>query len=152
MKLFSTAPLKPCNSPLKAEFFQKQCLEDTCFMKETNQSIVMLVPRVRPVGCGSSVVKVSDHGRHGMSSIPVPLKTRRVGQRRNHQMARLVRHNDDSVREGYKRNGGKKVKLFTSAWKAFQCNNRIVMEQRKNSDDFLHVVELLDDGNVDVPS
>ncbi|GFV83440.1 hypothetical protein TNCV_3055871 [Trichonephila clavipes] len=32
-------------------------------------------------GCGSPVVKVSKHGRHVMSSIPVPLKTRRVGQR-----------------------------------------------------------------------
>ncbi|GFU88262.1 uncharacterized protein TNCV_846551 [Trichonephila clavipes] len=32
-------------------------------------------------GCGSPVVKVSDHGRHVMSSIPVPVKTRRVGQR-----------------------------------------------------------------------
>ncbi|GFW21596.1 hypothetical protein TNCV_4281111 [Trichonephila clavipes] len=31
--------------------------------------------------CGSPVVKVSDHGRHAMSSSPVPLKTRRVGQR-----------------------------------------------------------------------
>ncbi|GFT83950.1 hypothetical protein TNCV_2020281 [Trichonephila clavipes] len=36
--------------------------------------------RVTP-GCGSPVVKVSDHGRHVMSSSPVPLKTRRVGQR-----------------------------------------------------------------------
>ncbi|GFV71864.1 uncharacterized protein TNCV_2457991 [Trichonephila clavipes] len=27
------------------------------------------------------MVKVSDHGRHVMTSIPVPLKTRRVGQR-----------------------------------------------------------------------
>ncbi|GFV17606.1 uncharacterized protein TNCV_4406431 [Trichonephila clavipes] len=33
------------------------------------------------MGCGSPVVKVSDHGRHVMSSSPVPLKTRRVGQR-----------------------------------------------------------------------
>ncbi|GFY20162.1 uncharacterized protein TNCV_2148551 [Trichonephila clavipes] len=32
-------------------------------------------------GCGSPVVKVSDHGRHVMSSRPVPLKTRRAGQR-----------------------------------------------------------------------
>ncbi|GFS53744.1 uncharacterized protein TNCV_731381 [Trichonephila clavipes] len=27
------------------------------------------------------MVKVSDHGRHAMSSSPVPLKTRRVGER-----------------------------------------------------------------------
>ncbi|GFV73780.1 uncharacterized protein TNCV_4026321 [Trichonephila clavipes] len=52
-------------------------------------------------------------------------------------MARIVRHNDKSVREGYIRNGGKEVKLFTSAFKAFQCNNRIVRAQRKNLDDIL---------------
>ncbi|GFU10481.1 uncharacterized protein TNCV_4154191 [Trichonephila clavipes] len=55
----------------------------------------------------------------------------------NHQMARIVRHNDESVREGYIRNGGKEVKLSTSTLKAFQCNNRIVMAQRKHLDDFL---------------
>ncbi|GFW85462.1 transposable element Tcb1 transposase [Trichonephila clavipes] len=49
----------------------------------------------------------------------------------NHQRERIVRHNDESVREGYIRNGGKEVKLFTSALKAFQCNNHIVMAQRK---------------------
>ncbi|GFV05000.1 transposable element Tcb1 transposase [Trichonephila clavipes] len=49
-------------------------------------------------------------------------------------MARIVRHNDESVREGYIRNGGKEVKLFTFALKAFQCNNRIVMAQRKHLD------------------
>ncbi|GFV58747.1 uncharacterized protein TNCV_3730851 [Trichonephila clavipes] len=32
-------------------------------------------------GCGSPVVRVSDHGRYVMSLSPVPLKTRRVGQR-----------------------------------------------------------------------
>ncbi|GFX43705.1 transposable element Tcb1 transposase [Trichonephila clavipes] len=52
-------------------------------------------------------------------------------------MARIVRHNDESAREGYIRNGGKKVKLFTSALKAFQCNNCIVMAQRKHLDNFL---------------
>ncbi|GFX74767.1 hypothetical protein TNCV_3121961 [Trichonephila clavipes] len=31
--------------------------------------------------CGRPVVKVSDHGRHVMSSSPVSLKTRRVGSR-----------------------------------------------------------------------
>ncbi|GFW29372.1 uncharacterized protein TNCV_743141 [Trichonephila clavipes] len=54
-------------------------------------------------------------------------------------MARIVRHNDKSVREGYIMNGGKEVKLFTSELKAFQCNNRIVMAQRKHLDDFLSV-------------
>ncbi|GFS57577.1 transposable element Tcb1 transposase [Trichonephila clavipes] len=52
-------------------------------------------------------------------------------------MARIVRHNDESVREGYIRNGSKKVKLFTTALKAFQYNNRIVMTQRKHLDDIL---------------
>ncbi|GFX39098.1 uncharacterized protein TNCV_359121 [Trichonephila clavipes] len=52
-------------------------------------------------------------------------------------MARIVRHNDESVREGHKRNGGKEVKLFTIALKDFQCNNHIVMAQRKHLDDFL---------------
>ncbi|GFY03116.1 uncharacterized protein TNCV_981211 [Trichonephila clavipes] len=55
----------------------------------------------------------------------------------NHQVARIVRHNDESLREGYIRNSSKEVKLFTSALKAFQCNNRIVMAQRKPLDDFL---------------
>ncbi|GFV10454.1 transposable element Tcb2 transposase [Trichonephila clavipes] len=55
----------------------------------------------------------------------------------NHQMARIVRHNDESVREGYIRNGGKEVKSFPSALKAFQCNNRIAMAQRKHLDAFL---------------
>ncbi|GFT02403.1 uncharacterized protein TNCV_4625331 [Trichonephila clavipes] len=57
----------------------------------------------------------------------------------NHQRAWIVRHNDKSVREGYIRNGGKEVKLFTSALRDFQCNNRIVMAQRKHLDDFLRV-------------
>ncbi|GFV33935.1 transposable element Tcb1 transposase [Trichonephila clavipes] len=46
-------------------------------------------------------------------------------------MARIERHNDENVREVYIRNGCKEVKLFTSALKDFQCNNRIVMAQRK---------------------
>ncbi|GFV69252.1 uncharacterized protein TNCV_3861741 [Trichonephila clavipes] len=65
-------------------------------------------------------------------------------------MSRIVRHNDESVRDGYIRNSGKEVKLFTSALKAFQCNNHIVMAQRKHLDDF-YMVELLDDWNVYVP-
>ncbi|GFY22705.1 transposable element Tc3 transposase [Trichonephila clavipes] len=52
-------------------------------------------------------------------------------------MVRIVSHNHESVREGYIRNGGKEVKLFTRALNAFQCNNRIVMTQRKHLDDFL---------------
>ncbi|GFS66400.1 transposable element Tcb1 transposase [Trichonephila clavipes] len=70
----------------------------------------------------------------------------------NHQKAQIVCSNDDSVREGYIRNGGKQVKMFRSALKAtIQCNKRIVMAQRKHLDVF-YVVELLDYWNVDVPS
>ncbi|GFY21453.1 uncharacterized protein TNCV_1166011 [Trichonephila clavipes] len=67
-------------------------------------------------------------------------------------MAPIVRPNDESVREGYMRNGGKAVKLFTRALKAFQCNNRIVKVQRKHLDDFLRgrVIGRLECG--DVPS
>ncbi|GFS99274.1 cubilin [Trichonephila clavipes] len=52
-------------------------------------------------------------------------------------MARTVSHSDESVREGYIRNGGKEVKLFTSTLKAIQGNNRIVVAKRKHLDDFL---------------
>ncbi|GFS57040.1 transposable element Tcb1 transposase [Trichonephila clavipes] len=63
-------------------------------------------------------------------------------------MARIVRHNDESVREGYTRNGGKEVKLFKSALKAFHFNNRIVIAQRKHLDDFLRgrIIERLECG------
>ncbi|GFV57937.1 HTH_Tnp_Tc3_2 domain-containing protein [Trichonephila clavipes] len=69
-------------------------------------------------------------------------------KKRNHQMARIVRHNDESVREEYIRNGGKEVKLFTSALKAFQCNNDIFMAQMKHLDDDLRgrIIELLECG------
>ncbi|GFX20577.1 transposable element Tcb1 transposase [Trichonephila clavipes] len=52
-------------------------------------------------------------------------------------MVRIVSHNDESVREGYIRNGDKEVKLFTSALKTFQCSKQIVMAKRKHLDDFL---------------
>ncbi|GFT82308.1 transposable element Tcb1 transposase [Trichonephila clavipes] len=63
-------------------------------------------------------------------------------------MARIERHNDESVRERYIRNGGKEVKLFTSALKAFQFNNRIVMAQRKQLEDCLggRIIERLECG------
>ncbi|GFW67066.1 HTH_Tnp_Tc3_2 domain-containing protein [Trichonephila clavipes] len=65
-------------------------------------------------------------------------------------MARIVRHNDESVREGCIRNGGKEVKLFTIALNAFQCNNRIVMAQRKYLDAFLRgrIIERLECGRI----
>ncbi|GFW81062.1 hypothetical protein TNCV_4804301 [Trichonephila clavipes] len=40
-------------------------------------------------GCGSPVVKASDHGRNVMSSSPVPLKTRRVGQQCTLNLSRV---------------------------------------------------------------
>ncbi|GFW74625.1 uncharacterized protein TNCV_962001 [Trichonephila clavipes] len=52
-------------------------------------------------------------------------------------MVQIIRHNDESVREGYIRNRGKEVKLFTSALKAYHCINRTVMAQRKHLDYFL---------------
>ncbi|GFT21643.1 HTH_Tnp_Tc3_2 domain-containing protein [Trichonephila clavipes] len=66
----------------------------------------------------------------------------------NQHMARIVRHNDESVRKGYIRNGHKEVKLSTSALKAFQCNNRIIMAQRKHLDDVLcgRIIERLECG------
>ncbi|GFW09994.1 uncharacterized protein TNCV_4207591 [Trichonephila clavipes] len=45
------------------------------------KKLVFNVKTVMLEGCGSPVVKASNHGRHVMRSIPVPLKTRRVGQR-----------------------------------------------------------------------
>ncbi|GFX79559.1 transposable element Tcb1 transposase [Trichonephila clavipes] len=52
-------------------------------------------------------------------------------------MVRIVRHNDESEREGHIRNGGKEVKLFTSALEAIQINNHIIIAQRQQLDDFL---------------
>ncbi|GFU81601.1 uncharacterized protein TNCV_4927321 [Trichonephila clavipes] len=52
-------------------------------------------------------------------------------------MSRIVRHKDKNVREGYIRNGGKEVKLFTGTLKAFQCNNRIVTSEKKHLEDVL---------------
>ncbi|GFX94350.1 hypothetical protein TNCV_4293951 [Trichonephila clavipes] len=53
---------------------------------ERGSSVTELIPLVavpasNKWGCGSPVVKVSDHGKHVMSSCPVPLKTRRVEKR-----------------------------------------------------------------------
>ncbi|GFW52371.1 hypothetical protein TNCV_4218781 [Trichonephila clavipes] len=43
-----------------------------------SSSLGRSIPPASPKGCGSPVVMVSNHGRHVMSSIQVPLKTRRV--------------------------------------------------------------------------
>ncbi|GFX58279.1 transposable element Tcb1 transposase [Trichonephila clavipes] len=55
----------------------------------------------------------------------------------NIHMAQIVRHNDESVRKVYKEWWREEVKWFTSAFKAFQCRNRIIMAQMKHLDDFL---------------
>ncbi|GFT29711.1 uncharacterized protein TNCV_4891261 [Trichonephila clavipes] len=60
-------PLKPFLKP--SNFLLKLCLKGLTLFKNIIR------------GCGSPVVKVSDHGRHVMSSSPGPLKTHRVGQR-----------------------------------------------------------------------
>ncbi|GFY01575.1 hypothetical protein TNCV_2607591 [Trichonephila clavipes] len=44
--------------------------------------------RTQLEGYGSPVVKVSNHGSHVMSSSPVPLRTRRVGQRCTSNLSR----------------------------------------------------------------
>ncbi|GFV34352.1 hypothetical protein TNCV_4023671 [Trichonephila clavipes] len=48
---------------------------------ETEIKAEMISENIYTQVCDISVVKVSNHGRHVMSSIPVPPKTRRVGQR-----------------------------------------------------------------------
>ncbi|GFW86459.1 transposable element Tcb1 transposase [Trichonephila clavipes] len=84
---------------------------------------------------GLVIWQVNGFGYHNLSTAAQSLRCGVDGL--NHQRARIVRHNNESVREGYVRKSGKEVKLFTSALKAFQCNNRIVMAQRKHLDDFL---------------
>ncbi|GFX39168.1 uncharacterized protein TNCV_359821 [Trichonephila clavipes] len=44
--------------------------------------------RLKRMGCGTPVIKVSDHDRQVMSSNPVPLKVRRVGERCTLSMSR----------------------------------------------------------------
>ncbi|GFU76951.1 hypothetical protein TNCV_4521071 [Trichonephila clavipes] len=67
--------------------------EDVTFEKGCGKSSSTRIFRLASVeGCGSLVVKVSDQGRHVMSSStnkPVPLKTRRVGQRCTLNLSRV---------------------------------------------------------------
>ncbi|GFW29389.1 zinc finger MYM-type protein 6 [Trichonephila clavipes] len=57
------------------------CIWTHCMIHREALASKEMSPDLNIRGCGSPVVKVSNHGRHVMSSIPVPLKTRRVGQR-----------------------------------------------------------------------
>ncbi|GFW56100.1 transposable element Tcb1 transposase [Trichonephila clavipes] len=76
--------------------------------------------------------------RKRIRGFPINYHTKKNMQiTRNDQMARIVRHNDGSVRERYIRNGDKEVKLFTSALKTFQCSKGIIIAQKKHLDDFL---------------
>ncbi|GFX96478.1 calsyntenin-1 [Trichonephila clavipes] len=75
--------------PTVAESSAKICFFKACSDIEHGRTYIKLLktviknslPNLSARGCGSPVVKVSDHGRHVRSSCPVPLKTRRVGQR-----------------------------------------------------------------------
>ncbi|GFW50724.1 putative DD41D transposase [Trichonephila clavipes] len=58
----------------------------TCLVSSL-QPLVQL--RLRVGGCSNLVVKVSDFGRHVMSSSPVPLKILRVGQRCTLNLSRV---------------------------------------------------------------
>ncbi|GFV36570.1 hypothetical protein TNCV_2260891 [Trichonephila clavipes] len=51
-------------------------------------------------------------------------------------MTSIVRHDDESVKERFIKDGGKEVKLFTSVVYATQWHNRRVMTQRKHEDVF----------------
>ncbi|GFY33918.1 uncharacterized protein TNCV_4596261 [Trichonephila clavipes] len=70
---------RSCHSGPK-EILRGQLIEIA--MKAPSQILSIISASVqRSEGCGSPVVKVSDHGRHVTSSTPVPLKTGCVGQR-----------------------------------------------------------------------
>ncbi|GFX49771.1 hypothetical protein TNCV_3073241 [Trichonephila clavipes] len=87
-------------------------LQTSTFVKEHNYekqkqkcNTVVHLYNTFPVGqdCGSPVVKVSDHGRHVMSSSPVPLKAHRVGQRYTLNLSRAEtssRWRDVLIRRG----------------------------------------------------
>ncbi|GFX19755.1 uncharacterized protein TNCV_2076621 [Trichonephila clavipes] len=62
-----------------AEWYRYQTV--ACFVIESPATRSNNLNSTKLGGCGSLVIMVSNHGRHVMSSIPVPLKTRRVGQR-----------------------------------------------------------------------
>ncbi|GFW26171.1 uncharacterized protein TNCV_3396671 [Trichonephila clavipes] len=68
---------------LSASTTEIYCVEGPDALKMCRGSKSAIFMRGRRVceGCGSPVVKVSNYGRHVMSSIPVPPKTCRVGQR-----------------------------------------------------------------------
>ncbi|GFT89004.1 uncharacterized protein TNCV_3084451 [Trichonephila clavipes] len=78
--LFQSRPLH--RRSIHAEFKPLHRLNEVSekWRSVSSQTLLFIVQTLVR-GCGSPVVKVSNHGRHVMSSIPVPLKTHRVGQR-----------------------------------------------------------------------
>ncbi|GFV24852.1 transposable element Tcb1 transposase [Trichonephila clavipes] len=69
------------------------------------------------------------------SSPPPPLPYSSPNSQGNHQMARIVRHNDKSVREGYIRNDGKELEVskelgiaqsvISRLWQRFQDDGNV---------------------------
>ncbi|GFY19142.1 hypothetical protein TNCV_4225061 [Trichonephila clavipes] len=73
-----------------AAILRDACLDHQAFTAIINVSdIEGQASALEEEGSGCPVVKVSDHSRHLMSSIPVPLKTRRVGQRCTLNLSRV---------------------------------------------------------------
>ncbi|GFX44885.1 transposable element Tcb1 transposase [Trichonephila clavipes] len=68
---------------VRGGFIRNICLIGVICQTVYKQLIIFAVVHFsdKSEGCGSPVVKLSDHGRYVMSSSPVPLKTRREGQR-----------------------------------------------------------------------
>ncbi|GFW19886.1 hypothetical protein TNCV_3561891 [Trichonephila clavipes] len=82
--------VKVTNSWLACQEFESSTAEDQMELMHVKYVEGQTFSRLCGVeGCGSPVVKVSDHGRHVMSSSPVPIKTRRVGQRCTLNLSRV---------------------------------------------------------------
>ncbi|GFV24950.1 transposable element Tcb1 transposase [Trichonephila clavipes] len=77
----SKSSMSRSNSAIEVDFYVDPRPED--YPLTGSRWIEEYIGDIRTLwGCGSPVVKVSDHDRHVMSSSPVPLKTYRVGKRR----------------------------------------------------------------------
>ncbi|GFV92211.1 uncharacterized protein TNCV_1896471 [Trichonephila clavipes] len=62
---------------------------DIRYIKQKSGISQAIGPIAMNLGCGSSVVKITDHGRYAMSSSVVPLKTHRVGERCTLNLSRV---------------------------------------------------------------
>ncbi|GFX63283.1 uncharacterized protein TNCV_3896081 [Trichonephila clavipes] len=82
VRLKKFARLQISHSSIKYKSDEQALRTRTCgSFTMVHQPISRLRCVITSKGCRSPMVKVSDHGRHVMSSSPVPLKTHRVGQR-----------------------------------------------------------------------